>query len=249
MTHPAPFNLRAACRLFSVAGIILGVSAAWTGAAETAPRPARIMAVGDSITEGGTSFACYRPILATRLAAAGYRVEFVGSRVADSAAGPLRHEGYGGRNVEFLARTVPANFAQTPADIVLLHAGHNHFAEEQPVPGMIAATETLIAAFRAARPGVAVLLAQVIPSGKLPKYSYIPGLNRELARLAARLHQPAQPVILIDQAAGFDWATDTIADHVHPNAAGAEKMAARWFEGLVRVLGPAAPRAAGARLD
>jgi hypothetical protein len=48
---------------------------------------------------------------------------------------------------------------------------------------------------------VIILLAQVIPAGKLPKYSYIPELNATLARLAAKLHTPAQPVIIVDQAA------------------------------------------------
>ncbi|MBI5692079.1 MAG: right-handed parallel beta-helix repeat-containing protein [Verrucomicrobia bacterium] len=197
-------------------------------AAAEAPPRWRLMAIGDSITEGGTSFSCYRPLLAEQLRAAGFDCEFVGSR----GTAPLGHEGYGGKNVEFLAANVPARFAQHPADLVLLHAGHNHFAEERPVPGMIAATEKLIAGLRATNPRVVVLLAQVIPAGKLPKYSYLPELNAELARLAARLHAPGQPVVLVDQATDFDWRTDTVADLVHPNASGAAKMAARWFAAL-----------------
>ena len=202
------------------------------GCAATPNGVCRIMPVGDSITEGGATFSNYRPLLAEKLRAAGFGVEFVGSRGPAS----LRHEGYGGKNIEFLAATVPANFAQTPADIVLLHAGHNHFDPEEPVQGMIIATEKLISAVRALNPKVIVLLAQVIPAGKLPKYSYIPEFNAQLARLAARLHTPAQPIVLVDQAGGFDWRTHTIADHVHPNASGAEKMAARWFATLSPLL-------------
>ncbi len=200
--------------------------------AESTTRPLRIMCVGDSITEGGTTFANYRTLLAAQLAAAGRAAEFVGSRTSPSDLGPLRHEGYGGKNIEFLAQTVPAHFASTPADIVLLHAGHNHFDTEHPVPGMIAATAQLIGALRSANPKVTVLLAQVITAGKLPKYSYIPELNAELARLAEKISTPAQPVIIVDHATGFDWRTDTIADLVHPNAAGAAKMAQRWFVAL-----------------
>lgn len=206
--------------------------------ASEAATPWRLLAVGDSITEGGASFSCYRPLLAERLRAAGIRFEFVGSRGSD----PLRHEGYGGKNVEFLAAQVPPRLQNHPFDIVLLHAGHNHFAEEKPVPGMIASTESLIRSFRAANPRVVVLLAQVIPAGKLPKYSYLPELNRELARLAARLHSTLQPVVVVDQATGFDWKTDTVDDHVHPNAAGAAKMAARWLAALAPfVLRPLEP--------
>lgn len=183
----------------------------------------RIMPIGDSITEGGSTFVTYRVPLAAKLAKAGYHAEFVGSRQSFG----LRHEGYGGKNAEFLAATVPANFQKFPAEIALIHAGHNHFVEEKPVPSILAATESLIVALRGINPLVVVLLAQVIPSGKLPKYAYIPELNTGLVALAQRLK-----VVGVDQAMGFDWRADTIADHVHPNAQGAEKLAERWFTHL-----------------
>lgn len=219
----ARLTLLATCLLAGFAPAAAAAADAW-----------RIMPVGDSITEGGATFSNYLPLLAEKLRAAGIAFEFVGTR----GTAQLRHEGYGGKNVEFLAATVPAHFGKNPADIVLLHAGHNHFAEEQPIPGMLAATERLITSLRAANPKVVVLLAQVIPAGKLPKYSYIPELNTALAHLASRLHTPAQPVRLVDQATGFDWRTDTIPDLVHPNAAGAAKMAQRWFEALHSLLSP-----------
>ena len=143
------------------------------------------------------------------------------------------NEGYGGKTVEFLAENFERLYRANPADIILLHAGHNHFVEEQPIGGIIAATEQIITTARTINPTVIVLVAQVIPAGKLPKYSYIPDLNKELAKLADHLD-----VELVDQATGFDWTTDTVADKVHPNAKGAEKMAARWFEALKPLLTP-----------
>lgn len=198
--------------------------------------PVRIMPVGDSITEGGKTFSNYRYPLLQKLKAAGYKVEFVGSRTSDSPIGPLAHEGYGGKNAEFLATVLDKSLAAHPADVLLIHAGHNHFADKKPVNGIVAATETLIVAGRKSNPKMVVLLAKVIPSGKLPKYAYIPELNDRLTELARRLHRPEQPVLLVDQAAGFDWEKDTVADKVHPNASGAEKMASRWFEALKAVL-------------
>jgi len=208
-------------------------------AAEPSDSVWRIMPVGDSITEGGATFTTYRPLLAEKLLAAGFGFTFVGTR----GAPPLLHEGYGGKTIEFLANTVPAHFAQTPADIILLHAGHNHFHEEQPVAGMVAATERLIVALRAINPRVIVLVAQVIPSGKLPKYAYIPELNRALAQAVGRLHPREQPVILVDQATDFDWKTDTIADRVHPNVAGAAKLAEGWSKALQPLLRQPPPSA------
>ena len=212
-----------------VSCIVVVGSVLLAGQARSEEKTWRIMAVGDSITEGGKEGG-YRSVLLKKLTDAGHRVRFVGTRGQD----PLRHEGHGGKNAEFLATVIGKHFESQPADIVLMHCGHNYFAEERPVPGILAATETMIADVRGTNPDVVVLLAQVIPSGKLPKYSYLPELNRELAALAKRLD-----VTIVDQATGFDWKTDTVADAVHPSPAGYEKMADRWFAALEPVLNKA----------
>ncbi len=195
-----------------------------------------ILSLGDSITQGSHDFSNYRVPLAEHLAAAGFRVRFVGSRHTEGEPAALYHEGYGGKTTEFLAANIERLYRANPADIILLHAGHNHFDTEHPVPGIIGATNQIIETARRLNPHVIVLLAEVIPSGKLPKYSYIPELNQQLAALASRLNTPQQPVILVNQAAGFDYETDTIADRVHPNAAGAKKMADHWFDALAPIL-------------
>lgn len=201
------------------------------------------MALGDSITEGG-AFQVYRSPLMEKLQAAGYRVQFVGSKttraIKDSPLGELHHEGYGGQNIGFLAKKFKELYQQNPADILLIHAGHNQFADQNPIPGMLADTKSIIEEARSVNPKVIVLLAQVIPSGKLPKYSYLPEFNQQLAPFAAALNTPEQPVILVNQAEGFEWEKDTVSDHVHPNAQGAEKMAKKWFEALQKVLPPPA---------
>ncbi len=196
----------------------------------------RVMAVGDSITEGGSSFSNWRYPLWERLYAAGYLVEYVGTRKAASRIGDLKHEGYGGKASGFLAATVPANFRKHPADLVLLHAGHNRFAEEEPVAEILADIETMIREFREVNPRVVVLVAQPIPSSKLPKYSYLPELSRGLVRLVRRLDGVESRVLLVPQADGFDPVKDTVADGVHPNEAGAAKMVGRWYEALVEVM-------------
>ena len=193
-----------------------------------------ILATGDSITEGGAQ-KCYRPYLARMIGEAGLDVEFIGPKI-DKADGS-RHAGYSGKNAEQVLAEYARFHREYPADIVLIHAGHNHVAEEKPVPGILKATVAMIGSAREANPRVAVLLAQVIPSGKLPKYAYLPDLNRELAKLAKRLNRPEQPVIVVDQERGFDWKKDAVADQVHPNGTGAEKMASKWFEALKPLLG------------
>lgn len=210
--------------------------AVWSAALAAEQKVYRILPVGDSITEGGKTFSNYRYPLLEKLAAAGYRVEFTCSRMSASPAGSLRHEGYSGKNAEFLAGALEKNFRTNVADIILIHSGHNHTNTEAPVNGIIAATENMIRKARSVNPKVIVLVAQVIPSGKLPKYEYLPELNAELAKLPTRLTTAESPVIGVNMADGFDWRTDTIGDHVHPNALGAKKMAAKWFAALTNML-------------
>lgn len=200
-----------------------------------------VMCLGDSITACSGAFGCYRVALAGLLATSEIQVRFVGSQESDSPFGKLRHEGYGGHTAEFLADNIERLYAANPADIILLHSGHNHFVEEHPVPGIIKATEQIIATVRRINPRVIVMLAQVIPSGKLPKYGYLPELNEELSRLARRLNRPCRPVVLVDQASGFDPVRDTVDDRVHPNQQGAAKIAKRWYVTLTGETGKSRP--------
>jgi acetyl esterase/lipase len=201
------------------------------------PKVYSIMPLGDSITEGSSAFVSYRFALWQKLTAAGYYVNYVGSRKSNTRIGAMAHEGYSGKSAEYLAAHIEQLYRQNPADIVLLHAGHNHTAEEHPVPKIIAATQAIVRTIHGINPRAIIFVAQVIPSGKLPKYAYLPELNRQLAALAS----PASPngtgqVVIVDQAMGFEVETDTVADKVHPNAAGAQKIAAHWFTALQKVL-------------
>jgi acetyl esterase/lipase len=234
-----PEAMKTLTKTFQIVAVVCALGMVGTQTGQCAARKVyRIMAVGDSITEGGGEISCYRYPLWEKLFSAGYLVEFVGSRESQSRIGPLRHEGFSGKNAEYVAKMLGKDFSAHPADIVLIHSGHNHSSAEKPVHGIIVATEFMIRTVRGINPHVVVLLAQVIPSGKLPKYEYIPELNLELGRLASRLNTPEQPVIAVNMTEGFDWHTDTIRDHVHPNPRGAEKIAEHWFMALTNVMAP-----------
>jgi lysophospholipase L1-like esterase len=191
-----------------------------------------ILTLGDSITQGGKTFVCYRQILVPELRKRGVAFKFIGPRT-DLAS---THAGYGGRNTKYLLGISKDLYSKYPADIVLIHSGHNSFSKDNPVSGIIRDTEAIIDTLQKINPDVTILLAQVIPAGKLPKYSYIPELNKKLASLAARLVKQGDHIVLVNQADGFDWKTDTISDKVHPNASGAKKMANQWMNALMPLL-------------
>lgn len=92
-----------------------------------------VMGLGDSITEGGSKFSSYLYPLWEQLYSAGYDFDFIGPRQSECRIGKLNHCGFSGKNVEFLAARIDSIYSKYPADFVLLHAGHNHFSEENPV--------------------------------------------------------------------------------------------------------------------
>jgi lysophospholipase L1-like esterase len=202
-----------------------------------------VCAVGDSITEGGAKFVAHRVALEREFAALGWNVEWKGSHVkADSGSSNLC-EGFSGNSAEQIAAKYEIHAADIAADVLLLHAGHNYNGGDpnltpsvMPVEDIVASATNaharIIVAARAQNPDVIVLYAQVISSGgnREQKYAYITnGLNQAIATLGAQLNTPASPVVVVDMADGWNYATDCVSDCVHPNASGAAKMAAKWM--------------------
>lgn len=202
------------------------------------PHRTTILALGDSITQGGGNFESYTAPLWSMLYGAGYAFDFIGPNAYTCRTGSVANCGYGGRTAEYLDSKIDSLYALYPAEVVLLHAGHNHFAGERPVEGIVAAQRSIIGKILARNPRAKILVAQVIPAGKLPKYSYIPELNDRLAEMVRDIGN--DNVTLVNVADGFDWRRHTIDDKVHPNHAGAEHIAAQWFKALQQVLPPPA---------
>ncbi|WP_321343099.1 alpha/beta hydrolase fold domain-containing protein [uncultured Draconibacterium sp.] len=193
-----------------------------------------LLGLGDSITEGGKTFHSYLFPLWERLFTAGYPIDFIGPRSSKCRIGQINHCGFSGKNAEFLETQIDSIYRLYPADVVLLHSGHNHFNTEDPVDGIIQAQKSIISKILAINPDAKILVAKVIESGKLPKYSYIPELNRQIEKMVKKLDLPN--VVLVDQSKDFNWEKHSISDKVHPNPDGAELMADVWFKALQKVL-------------
>lgn len=195
-------------------------------------KPFTVLSLGDSITAGGKAFTCYRQVLIPELRKRKASFKFIGPNKDATSA----HAGYGGKNTLFLHNISKEIYSKYPADIVMIHSGHNSFSKDKPVAGIIKDTEAIIKNIHGINSDVKFLLAQVISSGKLPKYSYIPELNKELKILVNRLKKEGIKITLVNLAENFDWKTDTISDKVHPNSLGAKKMSDKWMEVLLPIL-------------
>lgn len=195
-----------------------------------------VMGLGDSITAGGSKNPSYLFSLSEKLEQEGYMANFIGSRQSTLDAKTINHSGFGGMNAEFLDMHIDSIYREFPADVVLLHAGHNYFVENKPVSVILAAQRSIISKIININPNARIFVAQVIESGKLPKYSYIPELNDGIKLMVKDLGKTWSGIYLVDLAASFDWQSDTIEDRVHPNAQGSEKIAETWFRALEKHL-------------
>lgn len=194
-----------------------------------------ILGLGDSITEGGSNFFSYLFPLDSLLKNAGIQAQLIGPRRSVQAGDTVYHAGFSGRTAEFLAGHVDSIYRAFPADVVLLHAGHNHFREESPVQGIVQAQRAIIRTIKKINPFAWVFVAGVITSGKLPKYEYLPELNAAIKKMVDSLADST--VVFVDHSRQWDWERYTIGDKVHPNRTGAGIIAGDWMEAINRFWG------------
>ncbi|WP_428940374.1 carbohydrate-binding protein [Fontivita pretiosa] len=195
----------------------------------------RILAVGDSITQGSSASPTYRYYLWQRLRAAGRAIDFVGSELTGySGEYPnldfdQEHEGHAGWRADQIAGSVGAWVRDSGAEVVLLHVGTNDLEQGQSIDSTLNDIRNIIDAIRGVNPSAIILLAQIIPVRG--KEDQVAQLNAGIASVAASKSTGSSPVVRVDQFSGFDVNADTI-DGVHPNASGDQKLANRWFDAL-----------------
>ncbi len=217
--------------------------------------PYKILCLGDSITHAETSQASYRYPLWKKLIDADISFDYVGTMTRNRGKGEPPHPDYKGRQfdkdheghfawrVDEVLNGVPytpdtgsgslKDWLETyDVDIALVHLGTNDAFHRQSNDSTREELKAIVGTLRLDNPQVVVMLAQVIPTSRSPgDAAAVVALNGVIQDVVTELHVEHAPVILVDQFSGFDAATDTY-DAVHPNAAGEEKMAQRWFEAI-----------------
>ncbi|OWY73085.1 hypothetical protein B7486_01690 [cyanobacterium TDX16] len=223
----------------------------------------KIMCLGASITNGYNQYASYRYPLWFRLSAAGYDVDFVGTRNTTCPSAnctcngapatcfyPLYdtefdrdHEGYCGWRTDQVAAIAVSVSTSASPDVVLIHLGTNDIGQmgASGVSNSNTNLRLIIDRIRSVRPNVVILLSKLIPIGATSGYAGAAGLvvplNDAIASIVLDKNTPQSPVFLVDQYTGFDLASMMQADDLHPNTAGEERIADVWFSALVDVLG------------
>lgn len=198
----------------------------------------KIVPLGNSITQGNIATQganTYRRNLWNKLNNAGYNVNFVGSLDTDNkgrtfpdASFDHDHEGHWGwRADEILASLAGWLSGYTP-DVALVHLGSNDVIQGNTVNSTLDEIEDIIGILRNDNSRISIFLAQILPLEDADWDAKVEGINAGLLSLASNLDHPQSRIILVDQNSGWIIGDHTY-DGVHPNPAGEERMAQRWF--------------------
>src|ERR1051325_9439479 len=124
----------------------------------------RVMPLGDSITEGTQTPGGYRIGLWQRLAAGGYRTDFVGSGFnGPGQLGDHDHEGHPGWRIDQLDANITTWVRNTRPRTVLLHIGTNDISQNYNISGAPGRLSALIDKINNAAPNADVFVATLIP--------------------------------------------------------------------------------------
>ena len=213
-----------------------------------APPPAAcavaVMPLGDSITHGygDPQMLGYRRELYDRLAGAGYRVNFVGSRQAGFVLDVDRDsESHPGQEAIYIRDRMAAFLSQNHPDVILLHVGTNGLRNKS-ADVVAAEVDEILTEIYAFDGGITVFLARIINRVEAPELVQKTTRFNELLQIAAdRRAAAGDPLVVVDMehaltytAPGDDGQPVLVDMHdaLHPNAAGYRKMAAVWDAAL-----------------
>lgn len=215
-----------------------------------------ILPLGDSITDGWTVAGGYRAQLYSLLSNAGDSFNFVGSSTNNStaaltAAGQQHHEGHSGYRIDQIDGNLTGLVSSDPVDdtsngghwfdgghdtghaaiypdLILLHIGTNDADQGLSAAQMQSSLQSLLTTIRSNRPNAKVIVASLIPRTDNP--------NVEAVQVQ---YNNAVPGIVGAQGPNFHFVdmhsviqASDLADGIHPNQGGYDKMAVAWANAL-----------------
>ncbi|TFK18661.1 lipolytic enzyme [Coprinopsis marcescibilis] len=190
--------------------------------------PIVTLPLGDSITFGmGTNDGnAYRKYLKDRLRQDGIEVDYIGT----VKAGNMEDndcQGHSGATIDQISGYANTPLAQKP-QVVLLKAGTNDMAQNRDINNAPNRLITLVDKIFTASPNATVLVASLVPlsfgQANVDRY------NTQVKTLVDGKASQGQHVVFVSMSA---VTTGDLADGVHPNANGYNKMAQAWYAGWI----------------
>ncbi|MFC8077741.1 SGNH/GDSL hydrolase family protein [Streptomyces sp. NPDC057307] len=195
-------------------------------------RSLRIMPLGDSITDGYTTYpGGYRVALWQRLTVDGHHITFVGSQTNGPAElGTRAHEGHPGWRIDQLDANINTWLRDTDPHIILLLIGTNDMNQNYDIDNAPQRLSQLIDHILAAQPHCELLVATVPPQHNPVHERRLRSYNKAIPTVVARKGPQVHLVDMNDA-----MTTADLGDAVHPSRAGHERMALVWYDALHRV--------------
>ena len=194
----------------------------------------KIMPLGDSITDGFNVAGGYRIELWNKLAAGNHTVDFVGSMSNGPASlGDRDHEGHSGWTISQIDAQITGWMRTSQPRTILLHIGTNDMYNASQAPAQLSA---LLDRITTLAPDTEVFVATLVP---FPRNAQnVQGFNAQIPGIVKTRADAGKHVHLVDMSRVTN---NDLADGIHPNATGYAKMAAAWYEALVKVPAALAP--------
>ena len=196
----------------------------------------KIMPLGDSITDGVgmESRGGYR-IEFWRLATLeGLSTDFVGSLMNGPASLPDKdHEGHSGWEISLLWENVGNWLTTFKPEVVLLMIGTNDVFRQTDLARAPERYAMLLDRIATVAPETFVVAALITPSRDPLVDQRVVAFNNAIRPLILQRQSAGLPISLVDMHPALTNAD--LADDVHPNESGYNKMAAVWFDELRRL--------------
>jgi lysophospholipase L1-like esterase len=196
----------------------------------------RIMPLGDSITHGATVPGGYRIRLWDRLMTDRPTIDLVGSEVNGPVTIDGNHEGHPGKAIQFFREGVRGWLYASRPHIVLLMVGTNDvlYPEAHNFAGAPARLNALVGQITAIAPNAELIVASV-PTLQEPIANDRARLFRqEVEAIVNQRANQGRPVTYVDMYSVLN--VEDLADGVHPNAGGYDKMADAWYTAITTLL-------------
>ena len=232
--------------------------------------PARIMPLGDSITEGKfVNTGGYRVLLQQRLKALGYAVQFVGKEdngepgndtgFSQGMTNP-NHEGYGSIRIDEIdeggseeghaAPPIAQTLANDKPDVILMMLGTNDVLQQHDLEGLLGRLDGLVGDVFSARKTVTLVVASITPLSDRSRDAVAEAYNSGIPLIVAKYKARGFKIVFADMHGALD--PSDLSDGIHPTASGFQKMADVWVRaltGITPAAAPPAPRVKGAALS
>ncbi|WP_437996523.1 SGNH/GDSL hydrolase family protein [Sorangium sp. So ce185] len=226
-----------------------GGSAGEGGGPAFQPCPAsgscKIMPFGDSITQGFNVAGGYRAPLFHLALEANHDITFVGSAsdysvpMVDGVTFPRNHEGHGGWTIEGnngIAKLVGTSIPNYKPNIITLMIGTNDINGNINLADAPNRLGKLLDSIFMTDPNILVVLAQIVPTRTDGTNNAVKAYNAAMPDLVSTRVSKGQHIVLVDMYTAFtndpNYKQSLLADNLHPNQAGYNRMADVWFQAL-----------------